>query len=83
MIKYIETTETITEKKPVSIVCDICKKEYSFEKDIVETQEFYCARFVGGYGSIFGDGSRIECDICQYCLKKLIGGYCRENENDN
>lgn len=38
------------------------------------------AWFVGekGYGSIFGDGIKIECDICQHCLKKLIGEYCRE-----
>jgi len=87
MIKYIETTETITEKKPVGIVCDVCKKEYSLvdksNDDIVETQEFHHVRFTGGYGSIFGDESRIECDICQHCLKKLIGEYCRESENDN
>jgi len=78
MIKYKEITETKTEKKPTSIICDVCKKEYSFEKDFLQTQEFHCIRFTGGYDSIFGDDIRIECDICQHCLKKMIGEYCRE-----
>jgi len=84
MIKYTEKTETKTEKIPTSIMCDICKKEYSLSEergnvDILETQEFHHVRFTGGYGSVFGDCNKIECDICQHCLKKLIGEYCREN----
>lgn len=79
MIKYKEVTETKTEKIPVNIACDVCKKEYSLSEqsrdDIVETQEFHHIRFVGGYGSIFGDGSKIQCDICQHCLKKVMGSY--------
>jgi len=84
MIKYKEVRETKTEKIPISVVCDICKKEYPFEKEnILETQEFHYVRFIGGYDSIFGDGVEIECDICQHCLKKLIGEYCRkENINE-
>jgi len=80
MIKYKEVTETKTEKIATSITCDVCKKEYSFEKDFLQTQEFHCVRFVGGYDSVFGDDIKIECDICQHCLKKLIGEYCREVE---
>ena len=77
MIKYIEKTETKTEKIPTTIVCDVCKKEYSLEKDITETQEFQQIHFIGGYDSVFGDDVTIKCDICQHCLKKMIGEYCR------
>ncbi len=34
-------------------------------------------RFAGGYGSVFGDGARVEADLCQYCIKELIGPFCR------
>jgi len=59
------------EKKTLkSVTCDVCKTEYSDEFDI---QEFHCIHFVGGYGSVFGDGSTIKADICQHCLKKTFG----------
>ena len=77
MIKHTEVNREITEKQQTSIVCDICRTEYSFEKDFVETQEFQTISFIGGYGSEFGDGARVSCDICQHCLFKLIGQYCR------
>ena len=60
-----------------SVVCDICQKE--FESDM-ELQEFHYIDFIGGYGSVFGDGSCIRCDICQYCLKELIGKYIQKDE---
>ena len=87
MIKHKEVTETKTEKIATSVICDICKKEYSLSEergnvDILETQEFHYVRFTGGYGSVFGDCNEIECDICQHCLKELIGKYCRE-KTDN
>ena len=59
-----------------TMTCDVCKKTYT-EKDWEETQEFHCIDFVGGYGSIFGDGVRVQCDICQHCLNDLIGSYIR------
>ena len=83
MIKYKEVTETKTEKIPISVVCDVCKKEYPFEiekEKVLEAQEFHYVRFIGGYDSVFGDSNKIECDVCQHCLKKLIGEYCREVE---
>jgi hypothetical protein len=30
--------------------------------------------FIGGYGSVFGDETRVRCDICQHCLHGMIGG---------
>jgi len=63
---------------PISLACDVCKKEYNYEKDILEVQEFLQVYFEGGYSSILGDGSKMQADICQYCVKKLLGKYLRE-----
>ena len=51
------------------VKCDKCGKKY---KDIMEIQEMVKFRFVGGYGSVFGDGTRVKADICQYCLKPFL-----------
>ncbi len=59
------------------LVCDRCSKEID-PTDHIEWQESYSIRFTGGYGSVFGDGADVNCDLCQYCLKALIGGICYE-----
>ena len=59
------------------VKCDKCKKEYN---DIMEIQEFIKVRFVGGYSSIFGDGTRVMADICQYCLKEMLDDNYRTEE---
>jgi hypothetical protein len=72
--------KTIKEPTTVlsSVTCDKCKKKYDSE-DIPELQEFLYINFVGGYGSVFGDGYRVECDICQYCLKEMIENIYQRN----
>ena len=59
-----------------AIQCDCCHKQFT-PKDTLEWQELTCISYTGGYGSIFGDGADIECDLCQHCLKKLLGPYLR------
>lgn len=59
-----------------SVTCDKCKKEIMHE-NILELQEMHHIRFTGGYGSVFGDDERIECDLCQECLMELIKDYYR------
>ena len=66
-------------KKLIALTCDKCKKEYDAE-DWQEVQEFVHIDFGGGYGSVFGDGTHVECDICQHCLYKMIAGICRKTE---
>lgn len=61
-----------SEKYVTSIVCDKCKKEYRAD-DAWEIQEFHRISFTGGYSSVFGDMVNVECDICQHCLKEMIG----------
>lgn len=54
--------------------CDRCKKK---ETDPMELQEWYTIHFIGGYNSIFGDMDEYECDLCQQCLKELVGQHLR------
>jgi hypothetical protein len=60
---------------PDYIQCDNCKAKYFYEKDDdwLEIEEFLPTDFVGGYKSIFGDGVQCKCDLCQYCVKRLLG----------
>ena len=51
-------------------------KEYTIEKDLYEVQEFNRINFIGGYGSVFGDGTEVICDICQCCLRDMIQDIC-------
>lgn len=76
MKNYIEEKVEAIRQTLVSIVCDKCKKEYGAD-DILEIQEFQLIKFTGGYGSVFGDMLTVEADICQHCLKELIGSFCR------
>jgi uncharacterized Zn-finger protein len=72
----------VTKKEFVtkSITCDICGKTYDLDTIAgqLEEQEFLFLDFIGGYNSVFGDMNHIECDICQYCLKKFINNKYRE-----
>ncbi len=69
----------ITEHKMMEVVstvgyrCDNCHKDYFHTADTLETQEFLHIRLDGGFGSVFGDLSIIEADICQHCLKDVWG----------
>ncbi len=56
-------------------VCDRCGREAEAQGE--EAEEFVSFERVSGYGSIFGDGNRIAVDICQYCLKDVLGEWLR------
>lgn len=71
----IKTKKQTEVEEIKSIRCDICNTTYD---DPMEIQECLCISADCGYGSVFGDGTHVECDICQYCLKKMIGEHCRE-----
>jgi hypothetical protein len=66
------TKEKRITKTLTSITCDKCGKTYD---DKLELQEFLFINFVGGYSSVFGDMLRVECDICQYCLKDFLDSF--------
>lgn len=77
-MKHSET-ETIEIDRLKAVTCDICQTTYS---DGLEMQEFHHILTTGSYGSIFGDGTLIECDICQHCLMRLLGRYIRTEHQD-
>lgn len=79
MKKFVSVTQTVNQLG--SIVCDVCGTEYDSE-NYFETQEFTHIGFTGGYGSVFGDGDKYACDICQYCLKSLLGEYLRHIDSE-
>ena len=73
MIKYKEVPALAKSL----IVCDVCGKEFDVDSNDLEAQEFLRIEFIGGYASVFGDESHIQCDICQHCLLKMIKDYMR------
>lgn len=75
----IYETKTFEYKEVTKIVCDRCKREITPADNVIEWQESYTIEFEGGYGSVFGDGNGVQCDLCQRCLKELIGDFCVYN----
>ncbi len=73
----ITKTETVEQTTTVAIQCDICKKQYT---DTIDLQEFILIEGVGGYGSVIGDGTAYEVDICQHCFKEKLGQFLRTKE---
>ena len=63
-----------------SITCDRCGR--ASQAEAIGISEFTSIDFVGGYGSIFGDGSKVEVDLCQQCLQATLGHWLRVSESD-
>jgi len=66
-------------KKLSSVICDCCKKEYDDDMDL---QEFLSYYNTGGYSSVFGDGAVMSLDLCQDCVKKLLGEFIQFHKED-
>ena len=60
-----------------AVQCDGCKKTIAVD-DIMELQEMLFLGFTGGFNSVFGDEARMETDLCQECVKRLLGGVLRD-----
>lgn len=58
-------------------VCDRCGREMDRQQQDIEWSERLSISFRGGYGSIFGDGNIVECDLCQHCVKEILERYLR------
>ena len=63
------------------VKCDCCQREIKTD-DHFEWQEILFIKIMGGYGSIFGDGTIVETQLCQYCVKKLLGEFLRESKEN-
>lgn len=65
-VTYVDTV--------VAVTCDFCGHHW---ENVYELQEFHHIDFVAGYGSVFGDGTHVTCDICQHCLNRLLKGFAK------
>lgn len=61
--------------------CDRCG--LLSEVDDVEFPEFVTVDMQAGYGSIFGDGNDVQIDLCQHCVKTVLGGWLRVTNSDD
>lgn len=66
----IESVEVVNE-----LCCDRCGQR-AMRSDPA-FQEFTSIDHLGGYDSIFGDGTRLQVDLCQGCLGELVGPWLR------
>lgn len=70
--KIIPINQEIT----INIICDRCKTNIQNNGlEFSELQEMLNIEKECGYGSIFGDGNIYTCDLCQNCVKELLGPY--------
>lgn len=89
MKKITIIERTIKDPYVTEIICDRCEKVISVYdaddnhwSDIIGVQEYHSIDYVAGYGSVFGDGSRVRADICQECLEEIIGDFVRLDDPD-
>jgi len=62
----------ISVQEPASISCDRCGSSAENEPNNFEFEEFLSIDHACGYGSIIGDGTRLQLDLCQHCVKELL-----------
>lgn len=73
----INKKEIIETEIPDRLQCDVCQDWYFYKDpyDMFRIEEFTRINFIGGFSSVFGDGNKIELDICDICLSKLLGNH--------
>ena len=78
MIETRVVTEDTT--KITAYICDRCVRRVSIEDSPMEAQELFHWRHACGYGSVWGDGTTIACDLCQQCTLEVLGPFVRKSE---
>ncbi len=59
------------------ITCDRCGTVTPTD-DVMECQEFMSVEYNAGYGNrVFQDGDCLHVDLCQYCVKEVLGPYLK------
>lgn len=59
------------------VICDRCGKRMSDDEPYAGYNNRTQIRFRAGYASLFGDGNKVEGDLCDKCLHELLGPYLR------
>lgn len=66
-----ETVENVNVVNQIK--CDRCGKVTDRDNDVLDFHAMTSIDFHAGYASIFGDGNRVEIDLCEPCLKDTLG----------
>lgn len=74
----MQTKDVRPETFVKQICCDHCGRQA--ELGDPEFHEFVSVDLKAGYASIFGDGNDVQIDLCQHCLKTLLGPWLRVND---
>lgn len=75
---FIIEKKTEIVNQVVGFKCDKCAKTFTSD-NFVEMQECIPINIMGGWGSVFGDGSDLSATFCQNCAKELFGAYMNDN----
>lgn len=59
------------------VCCDRCGRTSDTDGLDHEFHEFVSISHKAGYGSIFGDGNSVEADLCQHCIRDVLGNWLR------
>jgi hypothetical protein len=59
-------------EEPATIKCDRCGHCTENTPTSFEFGEYISIDHTCGYGSIIGDGTRLQIDLCQQCIKELL-----------
>lgn len=76
----MKTTHEVIVEEVKSIICDRCGRED--EVPGLEAQEYLTIDTHGGYGSVIGDMASIKLDLCQHCLKEVLGPWLRVKQSE-
>ena len=69
----IETMESVSVVDQIK--CVRCGKVT--QRNELDVHTMTSIDFHAGYASIFGDGNRVEIDLCEPCLKVTLGEWLR------
>lgn len=69
----LSTVETISVVHEIR--CDRCGKDT--ERGEPGFAQMTSIALDAGFGSIFGDGNRVEVDLCEPCLRDTLGAWLR------
>ena len=74
----VSITQPVTKHEVTSIICDRCKTK--IDKNSPAFGSITRIDHRCGYGSVWDDGMHISADLCERCLKDLIGRFCHTNK---
>lgn len=61
--------------------CDRCHRRMAFGDP--DWFEKLSVSLTGGFDSIFGDGNKVEIDLCQQCVRDTLGTWLRISRQED